>query len=44
MGELVCEDCGRGHEPGLTGINADGEATCIECGGLLTARGEADGS
>jgi len=43
VGELTCEDCGREHESGLTGISENGEATCLECGGRVTARGEADG-
>lgn len=31
MTTLVCPDCDRRHRPGVTGIDAEGRATCLEC-------------
>jgi len=35
MTVLVCPDCSREHTPGLTGIDADGKPTCLDCSAVL---------
>lgn len=40
MTELVCPECDRRHDAGLTGIDADGRPTCLDCHSVLE-RGDA---